>query len=176
MSTSEPPSSTRDTLAFNLALLDRQMNFFPRIDAKALALFAVDVGLTSVVALNFPYEAVGVWRWWLGIVAASLASLSLFHLWWVFIPRLKSAARHSLLYFGNIASMEEVSYVKTLGAATDQTLADDAAHQVWRNAEILMSKYRHLGWATKFTAIAVIPWLGFLVAVAVVGKKLTLSL
>lgn len=176
MSCSDPSPPEHDRLAFNLALLDRQMNFFPRIDAKALSLFAINIGLTSVVALNFPYDAPGGWRGVLGLVAAALAALSLFQLWWVFIPRLKSAARMSLLYFGNIASMEEGLYVRTMAAVSRAQLTEDAAHQVWRNAEILKSKYAHLEWATKFTALSVIPWLGFLIAVAVVGKKLTLSM
>lgn len=159
-----------------LAHLDRLMNFFPRVDGKAAWLFAADVGVLSILALNFPYQDLGNTRSILGALAAVLSALSLIQLAFVFFPHLKGAPSSSLIYFADIAQHPtSADYRAALDAATKDALAEDVADQIWRNAEILTAKYESLQKATLLFGLAVLPWLGFLVATGIVDGKLTLG-
>lgn len=159
-----PGHNDDERLAFALGQLDRLLNFFPRMEAKAAAVFAVDAAMLSAIALNFPYKDLNGGLAIPGAIAFVIASLSLVELLWVFTPYLKSPKSTSLIYFGGAADRDLVTFKTDMAAATVGHLLDDAVEQVWRNAEILKRKFDHLQSSTLLLALAVPPWVIFLIA------------
>ncbi|MCW3101528.1 MAG: hypothetical protein JWL77_7146 [Chthonomonadaceae bacterium] len=161
-----------EPIPFALGQLDRLMGFFPRNDGKATFLFTVDLGLLSLLALNFPYAdpvsglAVPAYL----VIAAMIVSLT--NLYRVFFPHLEVGATRSMMYFGDIAAESAGDYGQRLRTMTDEQLIDDLACQIHRNAEILAQKFRHVAIASMATGLAIFPWLAFLIATAILGGHL----
>ena len=144
--------------------LDRIQQFFPRIDAKVSALFAVASGQIAVAAFNLSVNDLKLW--WVSIPLTAfllIISWALFNLYRVAYPHLEGG-NSSLVYFNEIAKLRESEYITKLGAISDEELKADLAGQIWRNSEILARKYRYLKVATIAAMLSLVPWTVLLVA------------
>jgi hypothetical protein len=158
-----------DRVAFGLGQLDRLANYFPRVEGKAAALFAIDAAMLGIVALNFPFDGIQFLASGFGGAAALVISLSLWQLYYVFFPDTKRGATHSMLYFGDIANGTFAEYEALLANLTSDKILVDLACQIHRNAEILAEKYARIQAASVFTAFGLVAWLVFLAALAFAG-------
>jgi hypothetical protein len=80
--------------AFATAQLDRLMGFFPRVEAKASCILALNVAMLGVLAVNFPVRAIDSPRGCCGIIATLALILSLSQLYVVFSPTSSLAKSH----------------------------------------------------------------------------------
>lgn len=144
--------------------LDRVQSFFPRIDAKVSALFAISAGQIAVAVLNLTVDDLTLW-WIVAPLAIFLACVVyvFVHLYLCTYPHL-NGGNSSLIYFGEIAKLREAEYIERYGALTKDELKTDLAGQIWRNSEIASCKYLYLKRATIAAMISLIPWTLFLLA------------
>jgi hypothetical protein len=146
--------------------LDRVLGFFPRVEAKASFLFALDVGLLGYSAVNLGREDLhNVHLAVFGAAFLTLTVASLLHVYWCVFPHLKGGA-NSLIYFREIAHRNELDFADAFLSRTDESHACDAAGQIWRNSTILKLKFDYLKRAFILTMLAIAPWVGFLASVA----------
>lgn len=144
--------------------LDRLHSFFPRIDTKVSAIFAIAAGQIAVAILNLSANDLNVW--WISVPLAAFLGISIyvyFELYRCTYPHL-TGGHSSLVYFGEIAKLREVEYITKYSTLTEDELKADVAAQIWRNAEIVCCKYKYLKRATIGSLFAVIPWTWFLLA------------
>lgn len=146
--------------------LDRVLSFFPRVEAKASFLFALDVGLLGYGTVNLDREDLNsVYVATFGVAFLALTVASLFHVYWCVFPHLKGGA-NSLIYFREIAQRTELDFADAFLSRTDESYARDVAGQIWRNSAILKLKFDYLKRAFVLTMLAIAPWAGFLASVA----------
>lgn len=144
--------------------LDRLHQFFPRIDTKVTALFAISSAQIAVAALNLSADDLKMWWITLPLVVFILAiAWSLLNLYRCAYPSL-DGGNSSLIYFSEIAKIRESDYVDRLKAMSEDEWMKDIAGQIWRNSEILKCKYGYLKSATIATTLSVIPWTTLLIA------------
>jgi hypothetical protein len=148
------------------AQLDRVLAFFPRADAKGSVLLAVDTGMLAVLASNSPPLASFDWWILITVMPVILLGISLWHLYMGAFPSLKGG-HDSLIYFREISKRTESRFIEEFLAQPDDGLLKDLLIQVWRNSEILKAKFDHISSAFNWTALAILPWLGSLVLLAI---------
>ena len=159
------PNSAKDATEKQL---DRVLSFFPRVEAKASFLFALDTGLLALVALNLQLDDFRVWFLVLpAAVALLIIGASLYFLYRCSFPLLKGGA-NSLVYFREIAKRTEAKFIDEFIAQNDDAHIRDLLGQVWRNSEILKMKFDAMKIAFILSAIALLPWIIFLALTAVV--------
>lgn len=142
--------------------LDRTMAFFPRVDAKATALFAIDSGLLAVMGTHIRADQIGLWYAFLPAVLATAAiAIALSYIYVCSFPQLKGGAG-SLIFFGEIAKRTEAQFAKEFQAASQDERLQDFLCQIWRNSEILKIKFHAVKLAFIWTAISLVPWTWFL--------------
>lgn len=140
------------------AQLDRVLGFFPRVETKISALFAVDVAMLALLAVNATVNDLGIWYLALLYVASAVAlGTSIWFLYTASFPQLKGGD-NSLVYFKEIARRTEANYLKAMRESEIEAYADDILGQVWRNSEILTAKFHGVKWAFISTALAVPAW------------------
>lgn len=156
--------------------LDRVLGFFPRVDAKASFLFAMNTGILALLVLNLQLGDLKVW-FLAGpaVVAVALLIASYLFVYRCTFPHLKGGAG-SLIYFREIAKRTEANFVSEFLQLNDQELARDLSGQIWRNSEILKTKFDSMKIAFVLTAIALIPWVGFLLGAALLHSPAGLIL
>lgn len=138
--------------------LDRLMQFFPRVDNKVSALFAVTTGQVAIAALNLTSADMKIA--WVYVSAALFflcAAAVILCLYNCAYPHL-DGGHGSLIYFGEIAKLREAEYSDKMKAVTADQWRQDAVCQVWRNSEILSKKYGSLKKATRLASLSVLPW------------------
>jgi len=138
--------------------LNLVLSFFPRVDAKASAVFAIDTGMLGYLAAHIPPLA--SLRWWefpVPLAAFVLTGLSLKHLYGVAFPNLKGGSG-SLIYFSEISKRREAKFVDEFLAQSEPEHLKDVLGQTWRNSEILAEKFRDLNWAFIFMISSIPPW------------------
>ena len=139
-------------------------HFFPRIDAKVTALFAVASGQIAVAAINL--SANDLTRWWIAgpmVVFLFAIGWSMANLYRCAYPHL-TGGNASLIYFGEIAKLRESEYIDKFGALTEEGYKAELAAQIWRNSEIVNMKYGYLKTATIAAMLSLIPWAFLLIA------------
>lgn len=147
--------------------LNRILGFFPRVDAKASVVLAVDTGMLGFLVSNVPKLSTLAW-WELALPALTTALLG-FSLWNIYkqaSPNLKGG-QMSLVYFREIASRTESKFIDEFMKQTETDHVKDLLGQVWRNSEILKDKFDYLKTAFVFVALAIPPWVVSLVIFAV---------
>ncbi|WP_336801994.1 Pycsar system effector family protein [Kaistia sp. MMO-174] len=152
--------------------LDRVQAFFPRIDAKVSALFAISSAQIAVAAVNITVP--DLHHWWIavpGIVFAVLMSATFINLYWCTYPHLRGGA-NSLVYFQAISSLKEEEYLARYVSISEQSLKVEIIRQIWRNSEIVSAKYRYLKDATLAVCLALVPWTILLAATSLANGKL----
>lgn len=146
--------------------LDRVLSFFPRIEAKASALFAIDLGLLGLMALNLHLEDFGLWYIALPAVLSLGGILaSLYFVYKCQFPHLDGGTS-SLIYFREIAKRTEANFAAEFLSQSEEARLRDVLGQVWRNSEILKIKFDSLKVAFIVTGATLVPWVAFLVATA----------
>jgi len=165
----------QNSTAFATAQLDRLMGFFPRVEAKASFILALNIAMLGVMALNFPVRDIASPRGCFGIIASLLLLLSLSQLYVVFFPHLKPGEKPSLLFFGDIADMGWRAYHHAVRSLTDDALLEDITCQIWRNSEILKIKFARTRSAFIFTLMALPFWLLLLSAATLRAGKFVLG-
>jgi hypothetical protein len=138
-------SSASETGARAEKQLDRVLGFFPRVEAKASFLFALDVGLLGYGVVNLGREDLhSAYVVAFGAAFLALTVVSLLHIYWCVSPHLKGGA-NSLIYFREIAGRTELEFADTFLSRTDESHARDAAGQIWRNSAILEVRLSQTG-------------------------------
>lgn len=152
--------------------LDRVMGFFPRIDSKVSALFAIVSAQVAFAAINLAIDDLKTW--WVGIPAFVFIGCVVWtigNLYRCTFPHL-TGGHASLVYFKEIAKLTEGDYQQKYGSVDEATLMRDVIGQIWRNSEIVALKYSYLKQATLAVMIAILPWFLLLLATSYVHWKL----
>lgn len=152
--------------------LDRLHQFFPRIDAKVTALFAISSAQIAVAALNLSENDLKMWWITVPLVIFLLSiAWSMLNLYRCAYPSL-DGGNASLIYFNEIAKLRESDYVVKMESATEDDWKMDLAGQIWRNSEILKCKYGYLKVATVAATLSLIPWATLLIATSLTHWRL----
>lgn len=150
--------TSTDLVAAARDQLNRTLTFFPRVDAKASVVLAVNTSMLAVLATRaVPYTQL-TWEWIPIGVAALLLGLSFWHIYKEAFPSLEGG-HDSLLYFREVAKRTETKYLEAWTGVTESQYLNDLLAQVWRNSEILTKKFDHMRWAFNFLALAIVPWI-----------------
>jgi hypothetical protein len=149
--------------------LNRVLGFFPRTEAKASVVLAVDTGMLALLAINAPPIRLLDWYMLFAVIPVLLITISIVHLYWGAFPQL-TGGHQSLVYFREIANRTESKFIEEFKAQQLDAYINDLLGQIWRNSEILKEKFDHLKWAFTFLALALIPWL---IALAMFAAKNT---
>lgn len=152
--------------------LDRIQSFFPRIDSKVSALFAIASGQIAIAAVNLSFEDLKLW--WITVPATAFLltiGWTILNLYWCTYPHLNGGSR-SLVYFSEIAKLREPEYLERYTALTEERLKADIVGQIWRNSEIVSAIYRYLKHGTAAAMLSLIPWTALLVATSLSHWKL----
>ena len=134
------------------------LSFFPRVETKISALFAVDAGMLGVLGVQAGVSDLKVW--YLAILIALSAITIAASLWFLYrasFPQLEGG-HGSLVFFREISQRTEANFNKELRSIDSKTYTDDLIGQVWRNSQILTIKFKNLRWAFIATALAVPIW------------------
>ena len=138
--------------------LARVLGFFPRVDAKASVLLAVDTGMLGFLASKIP--PIRTLTWWEVAIPSAAALLLAVSLWYLYkgaFPKLKGGGM-SLVYFREIARRTEPKFIDEFLKQSEEARAKDLLGQVWRNSEILTEKFDDLKKAFVCLALAIPPW------------------
>ncbi|HEY1743814.1 MAG TPA: Pycsar system effector family protein [Granulicella sp.] len=134
------------------------LSFFPRIDAKASVVLAIDTGMLAVLASNTPAgHHLPLVAAILAVLAASLVAASLWFLYRTAFPSLRGG-QQSLVYFREIAGRTESRFIEDFLAQPKSARTKDILGQVWRNSEIVKMKFDALRVAFILMALAIVPW------------------
>lgn len=151
--------------------LDRVLGFFPRIDTKASALFAISSAELAVAAVNMQLDDFK--SWYIAIPASGFFLLVAV----VFVLLYKCAYPHldggtnSLIYFREIAKLTEADYVRRYTSYVHSERLNDLSGQIWRNAQIASLKFQYLKWGTIALMLSLIPWTALLLATSLTHWK-----
>jgi hypothetical protein len=150
-STQDERKEARDQLTLVLS-------FFPRVDAKASAILAINTAMLAVLASNGPPLAtMSVASYILAGVTGAMIAASFWFLYRVAFPVLHGG-HQSLIYFREIAKRTESAFISEFLEQDGSARLKDLLGQVWRNSEILNLKFHSLRWAFILMALAIIPW------------------
>lgn len=147
--------------------LSRILGFFPRVETRIATVFAIDMALLVVSALNLGPGDLKLWYVTVPAVFTLLAVLlsSLF-LYQANFPKVEGG-EGSLTYFAAIRKRTEANYIREYLACDEEQYRLDLLGQVWRNSEILCDKYVKVKHATITTAVALVPFIIFVAATAI---------
>nr|WP_315382409.1 Pycsar system effector family protein [uncultured Sphingomonas sp.] len=138
--------------------LNRVLSFFPRVDSKSSALFAIDSTMIGVLASRVNVADMARWPI-VGSSALAFGCLAYagFQLFRCAFPQLGDATP-SNVYFRAIARLRKGDFVDTLGSVDETEWMRDLAGQIWCNSRILSIKFAALKHAFVATLIALVPW------------------
>jgi hypothetical protein len=160
METKLLPSTAKDQL--NLVL-----GFFPRVDAKASVVLAVNTAMLGYLASRFPPpNTIAAWQLITPAVAFVLLGISFVYLYKGAFPNLQGG-NDSLVYFFQISSKTEAKFLQEFSALSEIEYANELLGQAWRNSQILTTKFKCLKNAFIFLALSVAPWTISLIEFAV---------
>lgn len=147
--------------------LDRVLQFASRIESKVSMLLATNLGIFAVLLTNLSYSDINTWY-----IASPLAvgllmiSQSIFYLYKATYPRLEGGSS-SLVFFSEIANRTEHNYQKEFLNISLEDLYSDLAGQIWRNSQIMKSKFYCVNRAFFWTFSSIVPSVIFLFASSV---------
>lgn len=148
--------------------LTRVQSFFSRVDAKHSVVLAVDTGMLAFLAGRAPAWSVAHgWQLLFPIAATLCLANSIRYLYMSGHPTL-TGGHNSIVYFREIAKRTETGYLEDFLGYSEEEYTKDLLAQVWRNSEILSSKFDHLQNALRYLAIAILPWLLSLIMFALI--------
>lgn len=163
---------------YRLEAAERQLaliqGFFPRIDGKVSALFAIMSAQIAIAAVNVSTKNLTEWYVGFPLTAFLLAAAAVYaFLYRCSYPHLEGG-HNSLVYFAEIAKRREADFVRDYLAISVASLAEDVSGQIWRNSQIVDCKFRFLKLATQFAMFSVIPWSFVLIATSYSNGRLPL--
>jgi hypothetical protein len=152
--------------------LDRTLSFFPRIDTKVTALFAVGSAELAITFLNVTYR--DFQNWFVAVPATAVVILLGLVFYWLYkcnYPHIEGG-QGSLIYFREVAARTEAAYLNEFGALDEDSLFSDLAAQTWRNSQILSLKFDFLKRASIALAWSMLPFAGALIASSVLHSSI----
>lgn len=153
--TSRSPQDQRKEARDQLTLI---LSFFPRVDAKASALLAINTAMLAVLASNAPpVSTMSVSSCVLAGITLAMIATSLWFLYRVAFPAL-DGGHESLIYFREIARRTESNFIDAFSAQEEIPRIKDLLGQAWRNSRILTAKFDALKRAFILLALAILPW------------------
>jgi hypothetical protein len=151
--------------------LTRILAFFPRVDTLTSVVLAIDIGMLAILASNTPsLQIINRLQLFTAIIFIAIIAVSLYHLYKCAFPRLECEEK-SLIYFREIAELEQLEFAKEFLGQSEKDYLHDLIKQTWRNSEILKLKFDHIKKAFIFLVIALVPWVVFLIIVALENKQ-----
>lgn len=155
--------------------LSRILGFFSRVDTLSSVVLAINIGMLAVITANTPaLQSISRLQLIIAIVFIVITGFSLYHLYKCSFPRLECEEK-SLIYFREIAELEQLDFAKEFIGQSEKDYLHDLIKQIWRNSEILKLKFDHIKKAFIFLVLALVPWLTFLIMVALDNKQSFLS-
>lgn len=151
--------------------LDRVLGFFPRVDAKASVVLAVNTGMLAFLATHIPSPHFLTW-WAIALPSVTILFLGI-SFWFLYkgaFPNLEGGTA-SLVYFREIAGRTEARFIDEFTKQTVGEYAKDLLGQAWRNSEILKEKFDCLRIAFIFLALAIPPWVASLLVFSITAAK-----
>jgi hypothetical protein len=141
--------------------LERNLAWIAASDVKAAFIVALDGGM--IAGLAAIYIAAGskvtAYATFASATAVVLAAIALGCVVLAVFPRTKGPEAKSLLYFGDVGTLEEAEYCKRFREASDEDLLSDWMIQVYRNAAIAKEKHALLQRASGYSFLAGFPWI-----------------
>src|SRR4051812_13694569 len=90
-------------------LLTKILTFFPRVDTKGTALFAINTAMLAILTANSPsFTEYNQWYMFFPLVPMLFIGISIWHVYKSSFPKLDGGSR-SLIYFREIAARTEVT-------------------------------------------------------------------
>lgn len=154
--------------------LDRVLGFFPRVEARINGLFAFNSIIMTLTALNLTASDFALWHIMIPAIVTGVGlSFSYYFLFKANFPDTKGGERN-LVFFGEIKKQSEADYRDALLACSEDRYRKDLIGQIWRNSQILCTKYEGVKFAIVATAMSIVPFLWFLIATAVIHGRIPL--
>lgn len=139
--------------------LDLILSFFSRVDAKLSTVLAINTGMLGALGAMVPPIQTASWPMAVApALTVILLGLSYFFLYRGGFPITKGGYS-SLIYFKNIAERNESSFINAYTNLSSGELRSDILAQVWRNSEILSTKFMYLRSAFVSMALGILPWM-----------------
>lgn len=161
-----------DQLDFGLGQLDRLANYYPRVEGKASAIFAINAATLSIIALNYPFDGLKSAAAALGAISVLLIAFSIWNIYLAFFPDTKSGPTKSIVYFGDISKLSLQDYEKAFLTTTRESLVSDVICQIHRNSQILGKKYNYLKFSIILTCIGLAFGIAFLSSLTTSGASI----
>lgn len=142
---------------------DRIQEFFPRIEAKVSAIFAIASGQMAVASF---ISLKNLHAWWMlipGILFLIAIGWCVYNLYRCTFPHLKPSP-NSLIYFNEIVELDRETFVERFTTASEDELKRDFARQTWQTSVIAAKKFAYLRQATMAAMLSLIPWAALLIA------------
>lgn len=138
--------------------LDRVQSFIPRIDARVSSLFAITSGQIALSLINLSVDDLDGWFMVLCLlIFLTCAAWTVVNLYQCTHPNLEGGEK-SLIYFAEIAKLQEEEYINKIASASKENLQDDLLRQIWRNSQIVSLKYASLKRAGSSIIFGTLPW------------------
>jgi len=149
------------TRAFSYASVERFADWVKFQDAKAGGIAAI-VGLAAGDLLNHVGNARAAsifpaFMFWLALVAAVATAVAVVRVWW---PRTQTKGEANLYFWGQVASLSEVTYKNAVKAADVEFIDNAVSSQAWELATIVAVKTGRVKLATGAVSALVILWVG----------------
>lgn len=135
------------------------LGIFPRVDAALAVVLGVNTAMSGVLFSKWPTGGdAGPALVVFAIAFALFSSLSFLALYRAAFPDTEPAGR-SIIFFGDVSKLSQSEYSQKFLAASDEHLATEILHQVWRNSSILSAKYRQLQRSFGWLLASLGPWI-----------------
>lgn len=132
----------QDRIALSQWTLDKQLDWIAAADAKVGVTVAIDTAMLAGLAAAWteagPVHSCAQMA--VSTFSAAFTVLSLAAAALTFKSRIKGPQK-SLFFFGRISEQSAATYCQELHNATEQSVLDDLALQIHRNAEIARDKH-----------------------------------
>lgn len=144
---------------------DRVQALLSRVDSKVNAVFAIVSAEIALASLAVP--STGWHRWSILILAGlfvSAIAVSLHDLYKCTFPHFHKRDGRSLVYFADVAELDEVMAIQAFSKVTTEDFRADLIVQTWRTSVIATDKFRYLRRATQAALVSLLPWVCLLAA------------
>ena len=152
------------------AQFDRILSQFGRIDSRASVILSIDLGMLTLLALNYPFKSEFTYCHLAGLVPLVFITISLIQLYKSQYPDFEGGAQ-SLFYFKEIAAKTEVNFTNEFVALAEEQAVKEILCQIWRNSSILNAKFKYLKASIFWMAVSIIFWLISLVIYVSISAK-----
>lgn len=156
------------------AQFDRVLSQFGRIDSRASVILSIDLGMLTLLALNYPFQSELTCWHLVGFVPLIFVTISLIQLYKSQYPDFDGGSQ-SLFYFKEIAAKTEVNFSNAFVALTEEQAIKEILCQIWRNSSILNAKFKYLKLSIFWMAVSIIFWLISLTIYVRISAKFVLG-